>query len=130
MSQDFKLKFDQVVENTNVYSFDMSSANHSELQNSYSSASNMRNICFSLKDGRRIFLNYSYLMACEFISEESKILLSFTSHVVVLKGEQLQQLFEGLFFNTLMNVSEKEERYDDIEKRDGCFVRQILIDSE
>ena len=101
MSRDFKLKFDQTKRD---YSSQEDSSSHEEqdLQNDfYPHASNSRNICFVLLDGKSLFLNYAYLISCEYTTEENKIVLIFTTHTIELKGIRLETLFEGLFFNAV-----------------------------
>ncbi|MBK7856649.1 MAG: hypothetical protein IPJ79_18690 [Bacteroidetes bacterium] len=91
----------------------------------YPHASSNRNICFTLKDGKKVFLSYSYLISCEFVPEEQKIVMQFTTHSVELHGEKLEGLFEGLFYNSVMNVIEQDERYGEKEKSDITFIKEI-----
>ena len=77
MSQDgkFKLRFDEIKRN---YASKENSQPEAESQKDsdntfYPYASNNRNICFTLKDGKKVFLSYSYLISCEFVPEEQKI---------------------------------------------------------
>jgi hypothetical protein len=89
----------------------------------------VRNICFILKDGIRIFLSYAYLLSAEFLSEENTIILTFTTHTVTLKGYFLESLFEALENHAPKRISIQEERYVTLEK-DQTYVTEIQINDK
>lgn len=90
-------------------------ADQSAEQNScvehYDSPGNTRNICFIQTDGETEFLNYAYLVSCKFIPNENMIRLVFTTCTVEIKGQNLRELFKGIFNQTVQSVSVIEERY-------------------
>ncbi len=71
----------------------------------------VKNICFVLLDGKRIFLNYSYLVAGEFFSEENKIVLHFTTHEVTLKGHNIEKLYFDFLEHTTKLIEANNDRY-------------------
>lgn len=88
----------------------------------------VRNICFVLKDGKRIFLSYSYLISGEFLPEENTIILTFTTHTVTLKGHLLETLYEAFENHAPKKVRVVEDRYLAIDEQPKLFVTEIGID--
>lgn len=108
MSQSFKLKFDHLKENDPTpESIDEDISSVVE----YPSAGNTRNICFEWLNGRKQFLNYAYLISCEFDPETKKITMQFTTHYIRITGEHLNVLFDSLLSNAPKIIKEIEERY-------------------
>lgn len=124
MNREFKLNFDQLKEEGASQKASLVKPSDADF---YPSASNTRNICFTLKSGEKHFLNYTYLISCKFSPEAGKIELTFTTHHVELIGQRLDKVFEGLFFASVMNLQELDERYHDLENAESVFLNQILI---
>lgn len=94
----------------------------------YPTAGNVRNVCFVMPDGKMIFLNYAYLVAGEYNSEDSTITLSFTSHMVSLRGYNLESIYVDLMFQLCKQVNYIDERYETIEGKGHAIVTNILVE--
>jgi hypothetical protein len=105
MSQDFKFKFNQMREN-----------DPTQEQQTYAGESHVRNVCFFQPDGKAVFLNYGYLTSAQYDPTESCITLFFTSHTVILKGANLETLFQEFFSHIPKSITCTDERYNEIEK--------------
>lgn len=115
MNQGFKLRYDQMrdgdpmgtrPENTPTVETGASD-----------SAGNVRNLCLCWLDGRRLFLNYAYLVTGEFTpgDETNIIKLGFTSHNVTLQGYGLDVLFSELLGHSPRFIHQVDPRYEKIE---------------
>ncbi|QMW01693.1 hypothetical protein [Spirosoma foliorum] len=95
MNQGFKLRFDQMRDSNPT---DPEAGLKPVDQEFYQTSGHTRNLCFIWPDGRRMFLNYAYLLAGEFEpdSDKNSIKLSFSSHTVLLQGFSLDALFMAL----------------------------------
>ena len=127
MSQGFKLKYDAMRDNNPGNAEDPTgdlSVVNSEL---YNSESNTRNICFTLLGGKRIFLNYSYLISGEYSPEENTITLTFTTHTVLLKGVQLEALFNELMQHLPKHITTVDARYNSVSEKGKSLVNGIEI---
>ena len=128
MSQSFKLKFNQMREGnpTNVET----PVEHRDraFEEFYSEESHARNICFVWLDGRRLFMNYSYLISGEFLPAENKITLTFTTHVIFLKGVNLQGLFYDIMNLLIKQVTCVDERYNLIGEQENFVVNNIQLE--
>lgn len=126
MSQSFKFRYEEMRENNPgqsqpAYAEDLGS----DLL--YHSGGGARNVCFILLDGRRLFLNYAYLVSGEYNPDESMILLAFTTHTVLLKGVRLEKLYEQFMQQLNRIVLCIEERYTHLQEADKPIVYQIMI---
>ena len=110
MNQGFKLRFDQLRENDPTSTGPETGAGTNEF---YSSPGYTRNICLVWPDGRQAFLNYGYVVACEFerIGENILIRLGFSSHSVSLYGYSLEKLFMNLLHHLPRIIVAVDERY-------------------
>jgi hypothetical protein len=111
MSQSFRWKFDQMRENNPGR--EQGAEDQAEF---YPRESHARNICFALSDGRKTFLNYSYLVSGEYVPEENTITLVFTSHLVTLRGVNLEPLFMELMQHLPRIITCTESRYASLEE--------------
>ena len=127
MSQEFKLNFDALRKDDSPHSTGGGSQTHEIKNENYPSAGNARNICFALKSGEKLFLNYAYLVSCKLLAEQNKIELIFTTHQIDLKGKRLEKLFENLFYSSVLSLAEKDERYCEIESETESQVHEISI---
>ncbi|OJV55779.1 MAG: hypothetical protein BGO31_16930 [Bacteroidetes bacterium 43-16] len=84
-------------------------------------------ICFFLKDGRQLSLEYSYLIAKEYKPEDNSITLSFTSHKVILKGYHLEKLFQDLRLHLPRTIGLTDERYSSIIQDNTTIITDIEI---
>lgn len=90
--------------------------------------SSVKTICFVLENGREVFLNYNYLVSGEYDPEGNSILLYFTSHIVVIKGNNMNLLFEDLMLYTPKKIIAKNKRYESISPTNESFISDITID--
>lgn len=88
---------------------------------------NVRNICFIQCDGKRIFLNYAYLISGDYFPDENKIILTFTTHTITLKGQLLNFLFEGFINQKFQQITSIDLRYALVGKIEESFVTEIHI---
>lgn len=117
MSQDFKFNFEKNNEDTT--SKDVGSAV------AYSTSGNIRNICFVLIDGTKLFLSYSYLVSGEHSPAESTITLNFTSISIILKGIHLEPLFFDIMLQMPKMIVAVDERYNATISHDLPIVNDI-----
>ncbi len=125
MSQGFKSRFDQMLANS-----DQMAGNDSKPEvscSSYSTVGHARFVCFGMPDGRRLFLNYSYLVSGEYNPEDDTIQLVFSSHLVVLIGTRLESLYFSLMHQTAMLVVCFEPRYKVLEESDKPVIQSIAV---
>jgi len=119
MSLSFKSKFNEMQENDPTEKTVESS--------NYEQASSSRNVCFILNNGRRIFLNYSYLVSGEYHPEEKIITLTFTSHIVKLKGIQLDALFNEFMQYLPKQLVCSDDRYNSLNEGKASLINSIEI---
>lgn len=93
----------------------------------YDTPGHARNICFVQADGEAEFLNYAYLVSCKFTPNENAIKLTFTTCAVEIKGQNLRELFKGIFNQTVQSVSVIEERYMAMKEKSDVAVTKIII---
>jgi hypothetical protein len=110
MNQGFKLRFDQMRESDPSAADAAQGVPESDM---YQQPSYARNLCLIWSDGRRMFLNYAYLIAAEFEpnTDINLIKLSFSSHTVLLTGYGLENLFMALFEHQARLVTAIDPRY-------------------
>lgn len=124
MSQEFRLRFDQMQENKQPE--DQPVADHSvESMESYTTPSGARNICFGWPDGKRLFLNYSYLVSGEYAPEQNEIFLQFTSHHVMIAGARLEILYDSIMHQMAKLVSSRDTRYETFDDTDKPVIQAI-----
>ncbi|GAB3040068.1 hypothetical protein [Spirosoma pulveris] len=126
MNQGFKLRFDQLRENDPTGSGEESGT---LLVEQYPSNGHTRNVCLVWPDGRRVFLNYAYLIAGEYEPNDEKnvIKLSFSSHSVTLQGYNLEPLFMALLDHLPRIITAIDPRYVLDEDRQDSVVISIVI---
>lgn len=94
----------------------------------YAAPGYARNLCFVWPDGRRVFLNYSYLVAAEYLPEAPLIRLTYTTHMVELKGIRLEKLYNELMDYLPRVIACIDKRYDKAaEDDDSPLVHDITV---
>lgn len=78
----------------------------------YATPSQVRNLCFVQPDGKRLFLNYAYLVSGEYSPDTNTIKLIYTTHEITLKGRNLESLFESLMAHLPRQILAVERRYE------------------
>jgi hypothetical protein len=127
MSQGFKFKFDQMRESNPTHG-GASSGDGSDAQSeAYYGQGNTRNICFAWPDGRKLFLNYAYLVSCDYLPDENSLTLTWTTHTVTLKGFSLHILFDELMLHLPRQIVCTDPRYNATAEKDMPVVNEIHI---
>lgn len=127
MSQSFKFKYDQMRE-SNPTEQGVPAENQSKaLEDFYLEESHTRNICFVWRDGKRMFVNYSYLVSGEYLPDEKAITLTFTSHTFIMKGVNLEGLFYDIMRHLIKQVVCVDARYNLIGENERFTVNEIEI---
>lgn len=83
-----------------------------------------RNLCFVQPDGKRQFLNYAYLVTGEYDLEASEITLTYTTHIVTLKGYNLEEMFENIMIQIVKTIKSTDPRYTN--ERDSLIIKIII----
>jgi hypothetical protein len=125
MSQGFRWKYDEMQEGDPTKETAGSGSGIAE--ENYSVISHARNICFVLPDGNRIFLNYGYLVSGEYLPEDNKIILSFTSHTITLAGIYLEKLFYDLMQGLPRQLVCTDTRYNTADETNKPIVNGIQV---
>ena len=86
-----------------------------------------RNLCFVLLHGRRLFLSYAYLISGDVSPQENTLTLTFTTHIVTLKGRNFAPLFDSLNVHALESITAVEERYAATEEETESLVTHIDV---
>ena len=121
MNQDFSTRYGMMRDNDPT----QQQENDGAVQDRYATQSHARNVVFVLRDGRRLFLNYSYLVCTEQQDNEN-LLLHFTTHTIQLSGKRLDALFMDLVNHLPRIIGCTEPRYDLL--ADGLpLVHEIII---
>lgn len=119
MSQAFKLKYDRMKESSPA------EPDAGDMQ--HDSQGHIRNICFVKADGYRIFLSYGYLITGEYYEQDNTITLSFTSHIITIKGLHLESLFILLQHHAVRQVVSTDQRYNLVQDEGSPVVNEIII---
>lgn len=129
MSHGFKLRFDEMRE-SDPTNLDKTQTN--EVPEFYQTAGHARNICFIWSNERRLFLNYSYLIACEFNpnDEKNQIKLIFSSHTVSLIGYNLLPLYTALLDHLPRFIREIDSRYVLEGESEEVIVVEIIVEKK
>lgn len=126
MNQRFRLKFDEMREGDPS----KDTASDQDLptrDESYNGASNTRNLCFAFPDGRKLFLNYAYLVSCDYLPEDNSLTLVWTTHTVILKGFFLHILFDELMQHLPRQIACTDPRYNVTAEKEKPIVNEIHI---
>jgi len=127
MSQDFRNRYQQMRDSDPTAPADKpGNTDHEPESGQYGSQSNVRNLCLVWPEGRRLFLNYSYLVSAEYLPDENMITVTFTTHTVLLKGIRLKELFDDLMSHLSRLIICAEARYNPL-AGDGPVVNDITV---
>ena len=124
MNHGFKLKYNEMQENNPAHKEGEEKA-AKVYDDKYAEPGHVRNLCFVWLDGKRTFLNYSYLMSGEYSPEENTIQLMFTTHAVVLKGVNLGELFYDVMSQMARQIVCTDARYNIIGVSENPVVNEI-----
>jgi hypothetical protein len=122
MNQKYKLKFDELWENNPT-----KKDTEEEKKQSFPTHSHARNLCIVWEDGKRMFLNYAYLISGELLPDDSTLILTFTTHTVQLKGNRLETLFEEFTGHLIKQIACTDERYNATLDNDEIIINEINV---
>lgn len=122
MSQDYKFKFDRMRENDPSAPED----NPGKTEH-YPAPGHVRNLAFGWPDGRKLFLNYSYMVSGEYKPDEKIIELEFTTHIVKLKGYKLEILFDALMNQEPRVIRCIDKRYNTLNDENTPVVNEMSV---
>ena len=128
MNQGFKLRFDQLRAGDPT-SVDGTAASVAQ-PDIYPTPGHTRNLCLVWLDGRQMFLNYAYLIACDFSpgDDMNVITLNFSSHQVTLRGYGLDMLFIALLDYLPRKVLVTDPRYVLEDDKDAVVVIDMIVE--
>lgn len=126
MSQRFSLKMDELRQGNPAVVGQEPEAGPRDDDLYYPSYGNVRNICFCWPDGRKMFLNYAYLITVEYEASDNRITLVFSTHSVRLQGINLQPVFFKLMSQLVRLLQCVDSRYNAIEP-DRAIVNSIEV---
>ena len=132
MSQRFNVKMDQMRQASPVLAAadqDGQAAQHTGGVY-YPSFGSNRNLCFIWPDGCKLFLNYAYLIAADCNTADSEITLTFSTHIVTIKGYNFQMLFFDLMEQKLRLIICIEERYLALQPEGASVVTEITVTAQ
>jgi len=130
MSQNFKDRYNEFLDGdpgNQDHSQDVAPKKEHPYIDYYQNYHPTRNICFIQRNGQQIFLNYSYLVSCEYIPDQNTIIASFTTHTVTLTGLFLEELFRDLMQYIPRVINSVDERYNSIAAVDQPVVNEIKV---
>jgi len=119
--------FDKLNKGKDGQKNDPSKPNDEQEIENYSTTGQVRNLCFVLADGKRLFLNYAYLVSGEYSPEANTIKLVYTTHEITLKGRNLEGLFESLMAHVPRQIMAVEKRYQGMKEDVEIAVFEIII---
>ena len=128
MSQNFKLKFDEML--NNAVTRPQTEKESAGREMAYQHASHVRNVNFVLANGDMVFLNYGYLISGKYGLAENCIQLSFASHEVKLGGIFLIPLYFDFMKHIPENVICVDVRYNATVEKDKPVVNTIVIEKK
>lgn len=127
MNQSFNFKYNQLRENNLTTKNNAQSPNDENNTTTYYEQGGAKNICFVWPEGRKFFLNYAYLVSGEYQAEDNNITLIWTTHIVTLKGYQLEKLFDELMQHLPKYVVCVDMRYNQISENGKSVVNEIGV---
>jgi hypothetical protein len=119
--------FDKLNKGKDGQNTDTSKPDETQEIENYSTTGQVRNLCFVQADGKRLFLNYAYLVSGEYLPEANTINLIYTTHEITLKGRNLEGLFESLMAHVPRQIMAVEKRYDGMKEEKVMMVNEIII---
>lgn len=125
MSQDFRTRYGEMRASDPTGKNSDSPAQ--PVSESFPSHSNTRNVIFERPDGRRFFLNYSYLVFCDEVDKGLSILLIFTTHTVKINGLRLTGLLDELASHIPKVITATNPRYNAAVADDMPVVNEIIL---
>lgn len=126
MSQRFNPKMEEMKQNNPASSGEEPEVQIRDDDLCYPSYGNVRHICFSWSDGKKMFLNYAYLISGEYDAVENCITLAFSTHSVVMTGINLHHVFFKLMGQQVRMLQCVDVRYNSI-GGDRAVINSIIL---
>lgn len=97
----------------------------------YPTPGNARTLDIVWPDGRRMALNYAYLVSSELKAEGDgeMILLTFTSSQVQIKGYNLVEMYNLIVGQEVKSVEVVDARYRDLSDTRKSFIAEVAVSS-
>lgn len=106
MNQKFNFKIDELLDG------DPSKENKEySCYRKFETPGNIRNLVLIWPDGRQKNCNYAYLVTTEYLPEEGKITLFYTSETIMLIGVNLAELHHDLRYQLPEEIIAVDKRY-------------------
>ena len=96
----------------------------------YPDSGHGRTLCFIWPDGRLEFLNYAYLIGGKYDPTQNLIILSFTTHTVEVKGQNLHDLIIRIKDNCVRAIVCQDARYNELSESPSYIVNSISITND
>lgn len=126
MSQRFNPKIEEMKQNSPAASGYEPETEVKDYDPDYPTYGNVRNICFAWPDGKKMFLNYAYLISCAYNAEESSLAIVFSTHSVAARGVNLEPLFFRIMGQKVRLLQCTDPRYNSI-GTDRAIINEILV---
>lgn len=123
LNLDYKLQLDELIENDPT----RKNAAHIFQSQFYEQPGHIREVCFVPLQGKAISLNYAYWVKREADVEGNVIILTWTSHVVTLKGIHLMPLFFDFFYQLPKIIVAQDARYNATAEKNTTIVNEITV---
>ncbi|MCE6989002.1 hypothetical protein [Dyadobacter sp. CY323] len=132
MSQDFDQRIEQMRSGNPAKPVQEKSAAPAEIQGTFHSYGNVRNLCLAWPCGNRSFFNYAYLIRANYhLGEDLNVIhLGFSGQNVIIKGYCLEKLFTQLIDHLPRTITALDTRYISIEDVDEVIVTDIQIETQ
>ncbi|WP_149242241.1 hypothetical protein [Dyadobacter sp. 32] len=129
MSQDLKLRFDQMRNNNPAKPVVEKPAEPEEGNRLSHAYGNIRNLRLVWPDGHQSFFNYAYLIRADFSPGDDLniIHLGFSGQDIKIKGYGLEELFEKLVDHLPRTIAAIDPRYIPVEPVNEIIVTDIVI---
>lgn len=123
-------KFDRLQKGNTGNENDASQTDDRKEADRYATAGHVRNLCFIQPNGEQLFLNYAYLISGAFSPENNIITLSYTTHIITIKGHHLDVLFDSLMAQIPKQIVCVDKRYEAAIDETETVVTEIVIKVE
>ena len=119
------MKFDQMRDNNPAKQGAESDSTGSAYDETYPEEGHVRNLCFVQQNGKRCFLNYSYLVSGEYDPDENTITLIYTTHKIFMKGVNLESVYYKIMEQQIRQIVCMHTRYNVVGKDSEPVVNEI-----
>lgn len=128
MNQKYKDKYEEL-RNNDIGEKQSNDASDQKEEETYATPGNVRNIGFVWEGGRKMFLNYAYLVSVEIETNDEidTMSLTFTTNKVKIKGHKLENLYNQIFTQKLRIIVQISDRYTETLENSNPIIREVII---